>query len=202
PSARADGNDVDGRQRHRIALDAAVRRTTRAPLRHHGNIGAGAADVDRYEVCDSDFLADDLCPDDGSRSARRDHHRGATYRAIHGRQTASRQHDLQASRTPLRPEGLPKLAQIGLDNGTNRRIQCRDARPAVLPSHRHDLRRQRYRQLRVYLPNQLEGAALVIRVPEGEQVADGNRFHALLLDQIADVLHDTRLVERNDLVAV
>src|SRR3546814_2727442 len=96
-AAGADGVYVHHRRADLIAGNEAFRPDERPALADEGNVGAGAADVDAYEIADAIQRAGVLCADNtGRRPREKQAHRAPFCRFASG-SAAARLHDLEAA---------------------------------------------------------------------------------------------------------
>src|SRR3546814_112320 len=99
-----------------IAGNEAFRPDERPALADEGNVGAGAADVDAYEIADAIQRAGVLCADNtGRRPREKQAHRAPFCRFASG-YAAARLHDLEAAGDAARLQAVLQIGNIPIDD--------------------------------------------------------------------------------------
>ena len=192
-AARADLDEVDDRGANGIAgplgavlgpggrADLVLLGDARGAALDEAGLGGGAAHVEGQDVVEPEEVAEMGGDDDPRGGSRLDHEHGLGAGGLEGQDAAARLHDEELALESGFPQTRLDAGEIPLDDGPHPRVDEGGARPEVLAELRSDLRGERDHRFGERLVHDLARPILVRGIQVGVEIADRDRFHALVL---------------------
>ncbi len=179
-AARADLDDVDDRQHHRMpardAADEVALRDIGFAVLHEADFGGRAAHVERDHVGIAEPAADFGRGDDAADRARFHHRNRNALRGCRRHRAAVRLHDQEASAEGKRFEQTFEIGEILADARPDVGVQHGRRGAFVLAVFAQDVVRERAVHARREIGEDLADGNFVIRVRPRVQKADGHRL--------------------------
>ena len=158
-------------------------------------LGGGAAHVEGQDVVEPEDVAEMGGDDDSRGRSGLDHEHGLGAGGLEGQDATARLHDEELALESGIAQALFDSGEIPFDDGPHPRVDEGGAGPEVLAELRSDLRGERDHRFGEHLVHDLARPVLVRGIQVGVEIADRNRFHALVL-QLPGGGRNRLLVER------
>ena len=200
-AAGADRVDVDHRHAQPMAGHHAFGANHRPAALDQGDVAAGAADIDGDQVAQARQGADRLAADHSGRRAGQQQAHRPPARHPGRRDAAARRHHLQRRGHAECRQARLHVGKVAVEHRLHIGVEGGRRGALVFPIGRVDLGGERQHHLRVARGDQFRRAALMRRVGEREQKADGDRLDPVGNQRLGGG-DDTGLVEGRELPAV